>query len=803
MQRRHSSNTDSLPPERTRTQTVGSEASLDEGGVFEGLKQEGPSHQQLFSGMVGLPSGNMTTTSFQAASLVLGSTSDVFIQMTTSTRDEGPHRPDNVPYLPRQLPHHHHHHFHQPPPHRSSLLHAATSDRHGNGDEGPEDPSTPAPALSELRAIISWLQKGLPFILILLAKVCFQHKLGKEVSFGHILDYNFPDSLIFVNPNIDSLDFFNLIWVVGITDFVLKFFTIGIKCIILVLPRIFLAFKSRGKFYLVIEELSQLFRSLVPIQLWYKYIMGDYSANSYLLSGVLIILYSLCKSFDVCGRIGALRKALKVLCSSQTFGVRASSQQCMEAGGVCAICHLDFSDPVILLCQNEINEIPFFDMDLPYELALKIFQHLNTTELGRCAQNRVGAISQLQYELGKVLCDVNSCAGHVIAGYTSGDVRLWDTQNLDIGSPYLRPSHVSRESALRPHVSHVCVNENVAVAAYEDGIIDVWSIEAGREPIHHYQHLQRVQALALGAEGTTVASASGKQVRVEQPDEQGYWQTTAQFELEKLVDFAQIIPGVRPRTLAVVAASDTVYLLEPGKDPSILHCVYSHPITCLDTSSSQAAVGVKSFGWAMNMGNKIDVYSWETGQAVVSLGSSSGDFTCVNLKDSPPNLLVSGNKDRRVRVFDLRTAKSVTSLYGHHMGVSAVQADDWKIVSGGEEGLLCVWEMRMAAKLWEMHNRHPVRHIHFHTQTLVTANIPDEKTPRGACITDDDLTAHRRHRGTIYLYDFSVDMSNGDHILPICRSSYAESHGYNYNIGLAVPYDNILAVPVATRPHVS
>ncbi|XP_039626897.1 F-box/WD repeat-containing protein 8 [Polypterus senegalus] len=507
---------------------------------------------------------------------------------------------------------------------------------------------------------------------------------------------------------------------------------------------------------------------------------------------------------------------------------------------------------------NEINEIPFFDMDLPYELALKIFQHLNTTELGRCAQvskawkilaedellwyrlclkeghltgssisdspcwkstlrdfrqmehtmrsnwkNRVGAISQLQYELGKVLCDVNSCAGHVIAGYTSGDVRLWDTQNLDIGSPYLRPSHVSRESALRPHVSHVCVNENVAVAAYEDGIIDVWSIEAGREPIHHYQHLQRVQALALGAEGTTVASASGKQVRVEQPDEQGYWQTTAQFELEKLVDFAQIIPGVRPRTLAVVAASDTVYLLEPGKDPSILHCVYSHPITCLDTSSSQAAVGVKSFGWAMNMGNKIDVYSWETGQAVVSLGSSSGDFTCVNLKDSPPNLLVSGNKDRRVRVFDLRTAKSVTSLYGHHMGVSAVQADDWKIVSGGEEGLLCVWEMRMAAKLWEMHNRHPVRHIHFHTQTLVTANIPDEKTPRGACITDDDLTAHRRHRGTIYLYDFSVDMSNGDHILPICRSSYAESHGYNYNIGLAVPYDNILAVPVATRPHVS
>lgn len=32
-------------------------------------------------------------------------------------------------------------------------------------------------------------------------------------------------------------------------------------------------------------------------------------------------------------------------------------------------------------------------------------------------QNRVGSIRNLQYELGKVLCDVSSCAGLVIAGY--------------------------------------------------------------------------------------------------------------------------------------------------------------------------------------------------------------------------------------------------------------------------------------------------------------------------------------------------------------------------------------------------
>lgn len=142
-------------------------------------------------------------------------------------------------------------------------------------------------------------------------------------------------------------------------------------------------------------------------------------------------------------------------------------------------------------------------------------------------------------------------------------------------------------------------------------------------------------------------------------------------------------------------------------------------------------------------------------------------------------------------MFDLRTGSSVTSLYAHHMGVTSVQADDWKIVSGGGEGLVCVWEMRMGAKLWEMHNRHPVRHVHFTSSTLVTANIPDEKSPRGACITDDDLTAHRRHRGVICHYDFSEDSISQENILPICRSNYAESSGYNYNIGLAVPYDTL------------
>ncbi|XP_071391463.1 F-box/WD repeat-containing protein 8 [Centroberyx affinis] len=504
---------------------------------------------------------------------------------------------------------------------------------------------------------------------------------------------------------------------------------------------------------------------------------------------------------------------------------------------------------VDLLIQdlNEVNDIPFFDIELPYELASKIFQYLNCTELGRCAQvskawkvlaedgvlwfricrregyhgdagvsdspcwkstlrdcrnsdnavrsnwkNRVGSISQLQFELGKVLCDVSSCDNFVLAGYTSGDVRLWDTLHWDSTASYLKANSLSANSEPRPHVSHVQVNSTLAAAAYEDGCVDLWSTETGGEPIHHFQSPGGIQALALSPDCPTLACAAGPDVRLHRPDDRGYWRTLCQAQLPKTVDSVVLVPGRgQQRPLAAVAAGDSVYLLDPqDEEPRTLHSVYGHPVTCLDASNSHAALGVKSGGWAMHDGgNKIQVYSLETGQLAVCVGNSPGDFTCINLRDSPPHLLVCGNKDRRVRVFDLRSGSSVTSLYAHHLGVTSVQADDWKIVSGGGEGLVCVWEMRMGAKLWEMHNRHPVRHVRFNSSTLVTANIPDEKSPRGACITDDDLTAHRRHRGVICHYDFSEDASSQDHVLDICRSNYAESTGYNYNISLAVPYD--------------
>ncbi|XP_037012123.2 RING finger and transmembrane domain-containing protein 2 isoform X6 [Artibeus jamaicensis] len=307
MQRRHSSNTDNIPPERNRSQALSSEASVDEGGVFESLKAEAASPPVLFSSLSGLPASSLPATPFPS-SLVLGASAsggDVFIQMPAS-REEGGGRGEGSTYHHRQP----HHHFHHGSHRGSSLLQHVGGDHRAHSDDGgDEQPGTPAPALSELKAVVCWLQKGLPFILILLAKLCFQHKLGvtvvqmmlwptvshrqyaekgiavcigmattfayanstlrEQVSLkekrsvlvilwilaflaGNTLYvlYTFNsqqlyNSLIFLKPNLETLDFFDLLWIVGIADFVLKYITIALKCLVVALPKIILAVKSK------------------------------------------------------------------------------------------------------------------------------------------------------------------------------------------------------------------------------------------------------------------------------------------------------------------------------------------------------------------------------------------------------------------------------------------------------------------------------------------------------------------------------------------------------------------------------
>ena len=57
--------------------------------------------------------------------------------------------------------------------------------------------------------------------------------------------YFFSSSLIFMSPSIEPLGFWEVLWAVGVTNSVVKFIFMGLKCLILILPPSMAAYRTQ------------------------------------------------------------------------------------------------------------------------------------------------------------------------------------------------------------------------------------------------------------------------------------------------------------------------------------------------------------------------------------------------------------------------------------------------------------------------------------------------------------------------------------------------------------------------------
>ncbi|CAH1233831.1 FBXW8 [Branchiostoma lanceolatum] len=500
---------------------------------------------------------------------------------------------------------------------------------------------------------------------------------------------------------------------------------------------------------------------------------------------------------------------------------------------------------------DEINEIPFFEVSLPRELALQIFQHLSMEDLCRCAQvssswrsladdevlwqkvgrslgcdfsadrtagqkskevvkthietdrmvtgnwkSRVGQIDYLECAIGGFLSAVNSCGTHIVAGFSKGIVRLWDILADENTPSVLLETTQEQEHA----VGNVSVNPTVTVASFGSGDVSIWSTEHGGTPLHHFTLDQGgPPQVCTCPGGAVVASASGAVVRVDSPDGVGVWHCRQNFSCDKKVTHLTLVQKNEPPNkalsdhLVVMATDYDVYAHRPDRPPEErhrFHSLYGAVVECLDATAERAAVASTCFGVSLEDVFKVQCYCLDTGKQLTSLRGHRGQVTCMNLRNSPPNMLVTGAADKRVRVFDLRTPRPVLNQYAHPLGVSCVQMDDWKVVSGGREGSLCVWDLRTQNKLWEMKPSkvHPIQYCRFGGPHLIAACYPGTSSSR------EELMDQYRHqpdvKGRINVYDFSVDQTTRD-VPDICKADYDEPEGYNYNISLAMPYDAV------------
>lgn len=278
----------------------------------------------------------------------------------------------------------------------------AVGQLHGNPPPGP---GSPGPAgSSPMEVIKGFLQSSFPFILLLLIKISFEHKTGIMLflamygTFVHcngkavelmlpaklrskndfytgcftiiiivvisisLLFYTFAEqrlyrSLCLVLPNVQPVDLWGMLWIVGATDFVIKFATVVIKLLLALAPSRVLCGRKRGQWYQVVEVCSQFYRSVVPITPWIYFLLDRKDSDrGYWLSLFLLTAYVICKSLDLYKRLREVCSSLLSLIHGSVVGVTPNKSQMESIGSCCPICHDTFSEPIMLTCSHVFCE---------------------------------------------------------------------------------------------------------------------------------------------------------------------------------------------------------------------------------------------------------------------------------------------------------------------------------------------------------------------------------------------------------------------------------------------------------------
>ncbi|CAH1802157.1 unnamed protein product [Owenia fusiformis] len=497
---------------------------------------------------------------------------------------------------------------------------------------------------------------------------------------------------------------------------------------------------------------------------------------------------------------------------------------------------------------DEINEIPFFDIQIPREVAVSMFKYLEPKDLCRCAQvskawqslaedellwctlshragydlhldtvaengwkqrfkdnlataknlqnnwrERIGEYSPLQFIKGGVLCSAHSHGSQVVAGYTSGHVKYWDLSNND--ECIFQPSNTSlvidpnvEQGTLGNIVTKTHVNSQLTSAGYSLGNVDIWYNKEGSEttPVHTFNMNKPIRN--LHGNDDVIIATSESHLRVEhRPFNQEKWTMKMDMHFPDQIQHMNYTPTVPQQDFVTIATGNRVQLVQPWSHDShmtTLHNLIGSSITTIATSKDVLAVALRSLEFGVFQADNKCRLYCMRSGKETQTLNGSTGTIRAISLDLEGPMLVMGSDDRRVRIYDLRCSESIVCFTGHQGSLKTVEMSGWKIISGDNKGQICLWDQRMQTKLWDLTNSHPVEHCKFDENYLIAAHVPLNKQPEA---DDFDSIVHRRDRGLVFAYNFNIEQASD--VPSICTAKYDVPESYNYNINLVTPYD--------------
>ncbi|XP_052802698.1 RING finger and transmembrane domain-containing protein 2-like [Mya arenaria] len=185
---------------------------------------------------------------------------------------------------------------------------------------------------------------GLWLIVFLTFQIAVIYLFFSEQELHRVLYYRLPATW--------KGDVFDLFWVAVISDYTVRFGAIILKALVAVTPTLCLPQKRKGKYYMMIEMLTQLYRTTLPVLPWVHFLYDQPVSGKLIFFAILATAYVIVKIWNLCRNLVILKKAFFTFLTDVKYGVEPSVEEVKSRGENCPICQDDYQDPIMLHCKH-------------------------------------------------------------------------------------------------------------------------------------------------------------------------------------------------------------------------------------------------------------------------------------------------------------------------------------------------------------------------------------------------------------------------------------------------------------------